>query len=250
MTTALLYMTDFYVEACDAKVLSVQTIEDGRTDIVLDQTCFYARGGGQDWDMGTIKHASATFNVEEVRMDEAGQVHHFGSMLTSTLKPGEDVQCKVDHARRSVNTRLHSASHVIDMAVDSMGLDWVATKGQHYPYLAAVEYSGTWEPDKADELRAELEKRTNEFVDQGNSNSIKFMPVSKMHTICRHVPENIPTNKPGRVVIYGENFGVPCGGTHVKNIHDVGHVTIPSLKMKRRVIRLGYAVDGIMTIKP
>lgn len=250
MATTLLYMSDFDVESCNATVTAVQEAQDGRIDMVLNQTCFYARGGGQDWDMGTISQGDATFSVAEVRLDEGGQVHHMGSMAGGTIKTGDEVQCEVDHGRRSVNTRLHSAAHVIDMAVDNLELDWVPTKGQHYPHLAAVEYVGTWDPDKAEELRAAIQTSANDYIAQGSSNSIRFMPVSQMHTICRHVPDNILANKPGRVVVYGDDFGVPCGGTHVKNIHDIGHVSIPALKMKRGVIRLSYAVDGIMAVKP
>lgn len=45
----LLYMHDFNVEECEASIISISATEGGRTDIVLDQTCFYARGSGQDW---------------------------------------------------------------------------------------------------------------------------------------------------------------------------------------------------------
>lgn len=241
----LLYMQDFDVESCEAKVLSIAPTEDGRIDVVLDRTCFYARGGGQDWDMGTISQNNTNFSVEEVRLDEQGDVHHIGTYSNGSLKPGDTAICKVEHERRVINTRLHSAGHVIDMAVDKLGLDWVGTKGQHYPHLSAVEYSGTWEPERAEELRAAIEKQANDFIKQGIDNSLAFMPVEEMHTVVRHVPDNIPKNKPGRVVIYGDDYGVPCGGTHVKNLKQVGTVKIPKLKEKKGVIRVSYEVEGI-----
>lgn len=244
MNTNLLYMQAFDVETCNAQILKINTIEDGRVDIILDQTCFYARGGGQDWDQGIIRKSNNVFNVEEVRLDEDGIVHHVGNVANGRFEKDDSVECEVDHERRLINMRLHSAAHVIDMAVADRGLDWVGTKGQHYPHLSAIEYSGTWEPDKAEELRVVLEQRANEFIKKGSKNSIRFMPVSEMDTVCRHVPDNIPTNKPGRVVMYGD-FGVPCGGTHVKNIQEVGRISIPKLKEKKGVIRLSYAMEGI-----
>ncbi len=45
-------------------------------------------------------------------------------------------------------------------------------------------------------------------------------------------------------MLYGD-FGIPCGGTHVRDIHDVGTIRIPKLKEKKGVIRLSYAVEGI-----
>jgi Ser-tRNA(Ala) deacylase AlaX len=237
-------MQDFDVETCDAKVLSITSTEDDRTEILLDQTCFYARGGGQDWDQGTITKSDAEFKVEEVRLDEDGIVHHVGQITSGAFDKDDTVSCKVDHERRLVNMRLHSAAHVIDMAVAKLGLDWAGTKGQHYPHLSAIEYSGTWEPEKAEELRTQIETLTNQLVEQGSHNTLRFMPVEEMHNYCRHVPDNLPKNKPGRVVLYGD-FGVPCGGTHVKNINQVGKVSIPKLKEKKGVIRLSYAVEGI-----
>ena len=88
MSTKLLHMDDFGVETCHATVQSVTETDDGRHDVVLDQTCFYARGGGQDWDTGAIDG----FRVEEVRLDEQGVVRHIGQ---GTLpKVGTEVTCQ------------------------------------------------------------------------------------------------------------------------------------------------------------
>jgi Ser-tRNA(Ala) deacylase AlaX len=238
-------MQDFDVESCEAKVLSINQTEDGRTDIVLDKTAFYPRGGGQDWDTGNISKEGASFTVEEVHLDEQGQVHHIGHLTEGSFQTGDTVSGIIDHERRSINTRLHSAGHVIDMAIDSLGLDWVATKGQHYPHLSAVEYSGNWQPERAEELRGKIEEQANVFTSNDTENTLRFMPIEEMQTVCKHVPENIPRNKPGRVVIYGENFGIPCGGTHVKNLKQIGIIRVPKLKEKKGVIRVSYTVDGI-----
>ena len=240
--TKLLYLEDFNVKACEAQVVSVHTTEDGRIDVVLDQTCFYPRGGGQDWDTGEIKAGAAEFIVEEVRLDENGDVHHIGSFRDGEVKVDDNVSCQVDHERRVVNTRLHSGGHIIDMAVDVLGLDWVATKGQHYPHLSSVEFEGSWEPERAEELRQAIESKANELIQRGTDNTLKFMPVEEMHTVAGM---NIPTNKPARVVIYGDNFGIPCGGTHVKNLSEIGVVHVPKVKEKKGIIRVSYSVEGI-----
>jgi Ser-tRNA(Ala) deacylase AlaX len=244
MATKLAYLEEFDVVTCTASVMAIGDTDDDRTDVQLDKTCFYPRGGGQDWDMGAIKGDDAEFAVEEVRLDDDGTVHHIGTFRNGTFKVGDEVTCSVDTERRMINTRLHSAGHVIDMAVDALGLGWVPTKGQHYPNLSAVEYSGSWEPEKTEELRIAIESLANGFVKSGTENAIRFMPVEEMHTVCRHVPDNIPKNKPARVVMYGD-FGIPCGGTHVKNVNQIGTVSIPKVKEKKGVIRVSYAVEGI-----
>ena len=243
--TELLFMNDFGVESCDATVVSIQNTEDGCVDIETDKTCFYPRGGGQDWDTGTIESTNAMFEVDEVRLDEHGIVHHIGVFRKDIISKGDQVNCKVSQERRDINTRLHSAGHVIDMAIDSIGLDWVATKGQHYPHLCAVEYSGTWNADKAEETRVSIESGANEIIQSDKTNSIVFMPVEEMHAVVRHVPENIPRNKPARVVMYGEDFGIPCGGTNVGNLNQIGVVVVSKIKMKKDVIRVNYSVLGV-----
>ena len=242
--TKLTYLEDFDVESCKAVIVSV-TKGDERHDIVLDATCFYPRGGGQDWDTGIIYADNNEFEVNGVRLDENGDVHHFGLFKKGEFVVGDQVECKVDHERRNVNTRLHSAGHVIDMAIDAVGLDWVATKGQHYTHLSAIEYQGSFESEQSEELKQKIEQKANELVSEGLVNAIKFMPVEEMSQICRHVPDNIPSNKPARVVVYGDSFGVPCGGTHVSNLGEVGKINIPKIKSKKGVIRVNYTVEGI-----
>jgi Ser-tRNA(Ala) deacylase AlaX len=225
--------------------MAMENAEDGRTDIQLDKTCFYPRGGGQDWDEGTIKNDDSTFAVQEVRLDENGIVHHIGAYTFGKLNVGDAVHCAVDVKRREINTRLHSAGHLVDMAVDQLGLSWVAGKGAHYPHMSFVEYDAEITPEEAVVIQKDIERVANEIIAKGSQNEIRFMPVSEMHTVCKHVPENIPTNKPARVVMYGETFGIPCGGTHVKNVYDIGQITVTKIKSKKGVTKVSYTVEGI-----
>src|SRR5437660_1190286 len=117
MATELVYLTDFDIVQCTARVTSSQETQDDQIDLQLDKTCFYPRGGGQDWDEGWIEGAdgAAVFRVHKVRLDENGIVHHIGRSTAGELNKGDAVNCTVDANRRTINTRLHSAGHVIDM---------------------------------------------------------------------------------------------------------------------------------------
>ncbi|HEX3568408.1 MAG TPA: alanine--tRNA ligase-related protein [Candidatus Saccharimonadales bacterium] len=247
MATQLIYLEDFDVTTCKATITSIEQTEDDRTDIQLDKTCFYPRGGGQDWDEGIIasNDGSAKFAVQEVRLDENSIVHHIGTYQSGNMKVGDAVDCAVDISRREINTRLHSAGHLVDMAVDRLGLSWVAGKGAHYPHMSFVEYDAEITPEEAERIQKDIEKVANEIIAKGSHNEIRFMPVSEMDTVCKHVPDNIPTNKPARVVLYDETFGIPCGGTHVKNVYDIGRITISKVKSKKGITKVSYAVEGI-----
>lgn len=245
MATKLVYLENFDVVRCDASVIGITTTEDGRLDIELDQTCFYPRGGGQDWDMGVLSTADATFRVEEVRLDEVGVVHHIGQFDTGVFEAGAVVRCEVDAERRVTNTRLHSAGHVVDLAVDHIGLEWKAIRGAHYPHMSFVEYDGEATPEQCEAIRGQLQGVVDKTIADGSTNEIRFMPVAEMPAICRHVPDNIPPNKPARVVIYNGDYGIPCGGTHVRKLDEIGKVTITKLKCKKGVTKISYSVKGI-----
>lgn len=245
MATKLLYLEDFDVTSADAIVTKAYDAEDGRQVVELDQTCFYPRGGGQDWDTGTLTAGDAQFDVTEVRLDENGIVQHYGSFTTGTFKVGDSVRGAVETGRRQANTRLHSAGHLVDMAVEQIALPWTPGKGAHYPHMSFVEYD-TGEYVATDVDKQAIQDKLDKLVASGDyENKIMFIPVADMGRYCRHVPNNIPTNKPARIVLYADDFGIPCGGTHVRRVADIGNIEITKVKTKKGTTKVSYRVDGV-----
>lgn len=56
------------------------------------------------------------------------------------------VEMKVDGDKRLLYARLHSAGHLLDMAVARLGYQWHPSKGCHFPVGAYVEYVGAIDP--------------------------------------------------------------------------------------------------------
>lgn len=189
----------------------------------------------QDFDMTNCEAA-----VERVK----SAVRHIGHFKGGSFTPGETVQCEVDQSRRDQNTRLHSAGHLIDMTVAQLGLPWTAVRGAHYPHMSFVEYEA---PNVvADEqLKQRLQAEADELSTRTYQNKILFIPRAEMAQYCRHVPDNIPANKPSRIVLYADDFGIPCGGTHVGRLKDIGDVIITKIKAKKGILKVSYAVAGI-----
>src|SRR6185436_4442755 len=78
--------------------------DDGSVE--LDQTYFYATGGGQPNDTGVIKRNDEEFKVTDVRMQNGHAVHvldHAG------LTEGDEVVCTIDKERRELHRRMHTA---------------------------------------------------------------------------------------------------------------------------------------------
>lgn len=237
--TKLLYMEDFDVITCEANVVKLEEHE-GKQVVVLDQTCFYPKGGGQDFDLGDITSGKVEFKVEAVFFVD-GEVNHIGEYIKGTFSAGDSVTCTVNRTRRQLNTRLHSAGHTLDMAVRKLGWEWTPGKGAHYPHMSFVEYSGPFDSEQKQGLIAELQTMIDSLLQKGSTNTIQFMTPEEMAATGAVVPESLPKGKPTRAVFY-DNFAVPCGGTHVRNIKEIGTVTVTNMKRKDGNIRVSYSV--------
>lgn len=240
MSTVLSYLEHMHDLEANAHVDHIGE-QNGRSVVYVDQTILYPQGGGQPYDTGVIQNDDTRFIVEEVRFMD-GEVLHIGHFEGQPFMQGEDVRIVVDADRRTLNARLHSAGHLVDMAVSRLGLDWVPSKGYHFPDGPYVEYEGELDPEQQAELQASIEKQANELIQQDLPVSCRFVDHDELTHLCRHVPSNIPTNKPTRVVQF-DTFAVPCGGTHVASLADIQKLTITKLKKKSGSIRVGYAVE-------
>lgn len=238
-STELLYLENFNILESDAEVLDILQ-ENGKEVVILDQTVFYPQGGGQPYDKGIIESPSGKFLVEEVRFVD-GLVKHIGRFENGNFNKGEKVKCVVDKDRRILNSKIHSAGHVVDLAVIKLGLNWVPGKGYHFPDGPYVEYAGSLDGLDKEKLKADVENLCNEFIKEGRETKLLFMSKEEMKSVCHFVPDYIPEGKPARVVIYGD-FGIPCGGTHVNNLSEIGSMRIRKVKEEKGNIRVSYNV--------
>lgn len=241
METKLIYLEHMDQHVCEAKVLAVLS-EEGRTIVVLDQTVFYPQGGGQPYDTGAITGKDGSvFLVEEVRFAD-GAVCHIGKFESKSFAAGDTVVCSVDIERRHLHSRLHSAGHVVDMGLKQLGISWIAGKGYHFPIGSYDEYLGNLNGADTVQMRIDLEAACNEVIAQGITTKVLFMKWEDMKSVCAFVPDHIPDNKPGRVVMYGD-FGIPCGGTHVNNLSEIKHITIRKIKQDGPNVRVSYDIE-------
>ena len=91
----------------------------GAAEIVLDQTPFYAEGGGQVGDHGELREAgggSSLFAVEDTQRPVGGLIVHRGS-LHGRLRVGETVDAVVDADRRAHTMRNHTGTHLLHRAL-------------------------------------------------------------------------------------------------------------------------------------
>ena len=239
--TKLKYLEDFNLLETESKVVEVS--KDGDRDVViLEETIFYPQGGGQPYDQGVIGSSSIKFLVEEVRFVD-GQVKHIGKFEHRSFQIGDLVKCIVDRDRRKLNARIHSAGHLVDKAIFELKLNWIPGKGYHFPNGPYDEYTGKLEGLDREKIKSDIEVFCNKYVEKSGKTEVIFMTREKMKEVCHYAPD-FPEAKGelARVVVH-DGYYMPCGGTPVSNLAEVGRVTIRKIKQESDKVRVGYDVN-------
>ncbi|MGB9953852.1 DHHA1 domain-containing protein [Haloarcula marismortui] len=207
------------------------------TAVVLTETYFYAEGGGQPADRGTL----GGVEVVDVQHRDGDIVHELAE--PPSFEPGESVEGVVDAAFRTYCMRAHTASHVLYGAGRRLlsdlgygGFDISATVpedgdddfGPAVSGKVRVDFETTTEID--DSTLAELERLTNRAV--WESYDVTWEQIPREEALGR---EDIAFNTKTEEGIEGETVRVvtiedwdvaACGGTHVGNTREIGPVTV------------------------
>ncbi len=237
--TNLFYLADSGLLETEALIIGFLDTEDDSKAIILDSTIFYPQGGGQPFDQGVITIDEEVFNVIAVKFSE-GLVYHFVEETLSKNIIGKTAQLSVDAERRQLNSKLHTAGHLFDVAMVKAGVNFQPTKGYHFPDGPYVEYEGVIEPEDRANVLEKVEYEANQLIKRGSKVADLIVDsYDKLHQHCSFVPAYVPKDKPIRVVKVA-NVGCPCGGTHIEDIADLGSLTIHKIKVKSGKIRVSY----------
>jgi misacylated tRNA(Ala) deacylase len=222
MITALLFRDDAYLKTASARVLAVHEL-----GIELDRTIFYPMGGGQLGDTGALLRANGErISILDTRKGDAiDSVLHVSAPGMPQPEIGETLTLEIDWQRRYSLMRLHTALHVmscvvvapvsggniapdkgrLDFAIDMSLLDAKRIEHETNALIArGVETETVWISDEELDARPEL---------------VKTMSVQ-------------PPRGAGRVrllKIPGIDLQ-PCGGTHVRNISEIGGIRVLKIR--------------------
>ncbi len=228
--TELLFYKDETRSEFKAKVLRMK---DGV--VVLDSTCFYPRGGGQEPDHGEIEGCKV-YDIEK----QNNVVLHF--VENPKFKEGQEVSCRVDMNRRKRIVAHHSATHIIAGCVRKLLGDHIWQGGSKKDVDKAHIDFTHYEPLNQNQID-QIEKCANEFVKNKVKVSKKIMKrtaAEKDYGFRIYQGGAVP-GKYLRIVAYGNHDVEACGGIHVDNSSDVGEIVI--MKVERPTdgtIRLIY----------
>jgi misacylated tRNA(Ala) deacylase len=221
-----IFSRDAYQAMTEAKVVEVR--EEG---VVLDRTVFYARGGGQPGDTGTLRWDGGEARVADT-VKQAGEVLHVLAEGEDPPAPGTAVTAQIDWARRHTLMRTHTALHALSGIVFT---DYGAkvTGGNMEPGVARMDF----ELDGiSQEFGREVEQKLNVALQNDHPVHVSFVPRAHALTdpdLIRTKVNLIPGSvDPIRVIDIEGLDKQADGGTHVRSTAEVGTVRVVKTESK------------------
>ena len=192
---------------------------NGQCVIVLSETPFYARSGGQESDFGTLKNDGVEFEVSE--MEKSGDLFlHVGTVKSGTLKVGDEVTAAVDLERRDAVCRAHSATHIL-----------------HYALQQNLGAHATQRGSRVDDDKLRFDFANQGAIPGDTLSAIETMALDKISEGVEVKWETVSledAKTAGAMMLFGEKYPDPvrmvsigdfskelCGGTHLNNSSDV-----------------------------
>ena len=218
----------FYdTEKSDAEIRYVRQSDDGKIEIILSQTPFYAESGGQVGDTGKILGENFTLDVVDTQKEGEHIVHICEYRETSykdlldAIEKNPEVSAEIDHERRNAIRKNHTATHLLHKALRLVLGEHIRQAGSLVaPDRLRFDYTHYKSPSE-NELR-EVERIVNEIVQQD-------IPVETKITTYAEAVES------GAMALFGEKYGDKvrmvtigdfsrelCGGTHLNRTGEIG----------------------------
>ena len=221
--TELTYLREMDKGRDDAQIIKI--IPEKRTHVylILDRTIFHPKGGGQPSDRGTIRSTNFELNVKKTLHYQSVVVHW------AKINSGEPVvgpaTCEIDWPFRQLVMRRHTAAHLLDHCLALETSKRVETTESWLDEPCYVGYAGN--APNEDTLRR-VETTANRMVSHGGEVRIDYLTAEQGRALLQTAPnfERLPELDEIRTVTIGSCAPIPCGGTHVADIAQIGRVSI------------------------
>ena len=222
---------------------------DEEVEIVLDRTPFYAEGGGQLADGGTITLANgAVVEIDDVQTPVPGVFVHRGRVLSGSLESGSQGQAAIDVERRHAISRAHTATHMVHKAFrELLGETATQAGSENSPGRFRFDFPATGSVPAS--VLNDVESRVNTLL-------LDNLEVSAQ------VMSQDAAKKLGAMALFGEKYGDQvrvvsvgdwarelCGGTHVSRSGQLGVVKLLSESSIGAGVRRVEALVGVDAYK-
>jgi alanyl-tRNA synthetase len=226
--------------------LAAAQADGGRALVKLEESPFYAEGGGQVADSGVLRwggNEAKVVDVYRLGEDQALEVEADGA----PIEPGVAVEAVVDHAARHATMRNHTATHLLHAALrERLGTHVRQAGSAVRPDKLRFDFTHG-QALSPEELRA-VEDRVNEWIKA--SRPVRWLSM-----------ERAEAERLGAMALFGEKYGEwvrvvevdgvsreLCGGTHVSSTAEVGIFKVVSEGSSAANVRRVEAITGPVAI--
>ena len=200
--------------------------------IIVNQTPFYGESGGQVGDKGEIISREFKFEVSDVQKKLGDLFVHYGTVKNGSIKLNQNVEMKIDVSRRDNIRAYHSATHLLHESLRRVLGSHVTQKGSLVESDRLRFDFSHMKPISPNEIN-KIEDFVNSMVEKKSDVKTRLM-----------TPKEAVDN--GALALFGEKYGDEvrvlsmgdednehfsteiCGGTHIRNIGDIGKFKIVS----------------------
>jgi Ser-tRNA(Ala) deacylase AlaX len=151
------------------------------------------------------------------------------------------VTCKIDWPYRFLMMRRHTAAHLLDYCLaTATGLRVETTDS----WLGDDSYVGYGGPAPPELNLAQVQDLGNGFIQRGVSVEIRTLDRSTAEKIIADAPNlsRLPKTEKLRIVTIEGQLPIPCGGTHVRNLSEIGRLEVRRMEPAEVGFRLHFEV--------
>ncbi len=188
--------------------------------IITGKTPFYATMGGQLGDIGTIRTENGSFEVTEAVKLPSDRIGHVGKVTEGTIACGDECSLSVCSDNRAKTCRNHSATHLLQSALQEVLSDNVHQAGSSQDSLR-TRFDFSYGQAMSKEEIEKVEKLVNEKIKEGLDVSTEVLSIEDAKKTGAKALFGEKYGDTVRVVSMGEFSKEFCGGTHVKNTADI-----------------------------
>ena len=227
--THLLFRDDAYLREAPARVIG-HTAEGG---VLLDQTLFYATGGGQPGDSGRLVWQGGDLAIATAVKAGPGQIALVAAEPRPLPPVGAEVVQHLDWERRHRHMRVHTALHLLSVVIPLP-----VTGGQIGAERGRLDFDM---PEPPADIAA-LNEALSALIERDLPVTEDWITDAELATnpgLVKTLSVAPPVGQ-GRVrlVRIGQGAGQidlqPCGGTHVARTAEIGAIEIGTIEKKGR----------------
>lgn len=212
-------------------------------EVILDATPFYAEAGGQVGDTGFLDGVNGGAHVSTTKAPVGKLICHFARVTKGMLRVGDVVEAQVDTAARTATMGHHTATHLLQAALQDILGDHVHQAGSlvtpdrlrfDFTHFEAIGGARLFD----------IERKVNQYIRTATPVTIRHMALNEAKAAGAMALFGEKYADVVRVVRVGDISMELCGGTHVPNTGVIGYFKIMSEASISAGVRRIEAVCG------